>query len=1066
MKKLSKFLILIFAISVAVICFVGCSKAAIVSFSVNGTTMATVTASKEGKICEPKILTAEGVEIEGWYFNDTFDSEKFVFSTGTVTENTILYAKVISLNYTVTYNLGYVAENMPVVPTQESVNLNGTFNTATPPDREGYVFMGWTDETGTYLPSATYTVSGASNVLLVATWEYMEVSVSFYDDVGFLYSDTVPYNSDYIAPDAPHTYNWCFTQNGWDDSLKNIIEDRVYNAVYEYVPASEDLFNFELNEAEDGYIISGNFRKNYPQKTALPNFYNDLPVVEIANEGFMGEVWRSYNYSEIYIPRSIKRIGSDAFANNFGLSKVILAEGVESISDCAFQRCVSLTELILPASLKQIGYFVFDISDVSGNIQILHIILNEQNEDFVMHDDTAMYTTDNALVWVRRDVTEFTVAENVTELYPDVFAANMALTTVTIDTDCDLTASLFWNCENLTSVTINGVIERIAGCDEEIESLTGGSGEMPIVSAFEGCSTLTELNFKTGLKHIGKAAFQHVQGLISLTIPNTVEFIGEAAIEQSSKSNFASLTMTGATTTLNGKYTIEQNCLIENNENGKKLIVYAQKSNLTSFTVPNGVTELEVFAFRRMSVTEEIILCEGITKIPYYCFSVASSLKRIVLPDSLITIESKIENNPDEAIVYGNSSFYGEMGPFNYCRALEEVVISENSNLESIGVNAFWEIAVETFFIPKSMTTLEQAWLKSEKLLSITVDPLNDYFCSENGVLFDIEKTLLYNYPTASFDTSYTTPDTLKEIGEKSFQTNQYLENLICNEGLEVFGFNAFGGAKALKTVNIPSTVTTLCGQLFYNVQTLTDITFEGDTPPVFDDEGHFGYFVPGVGMGQMDGIVFHVNPDKYVDYYKAMSEYGYQGYLTDIQGVSTTTFKFVSNGGSTVKDIVAVLLEVLPSVAWQGEGTKYFAGWYTDTEANGWGNKANAPFFNETESITVTLYAKWSDTPLADGLSFASAYTITTEPDRVIELTEDCKLYFTFTPTQSGNYNVGWLDSCIYDISATAYTAPVESFANMKFDNYFEAGVTYYITLELGVLNPGQMQFYMELQG
>ncbi len=59
----------------------------------------------------------------------------------------------------------------------------------------------------------------------------------------------------------------------------------------------------------------------------------------------------------VTIPSSVKYIGECAFFICTNLSSVTIAEGVEEIGCAAFFGCSSLKELIIPASVKQIGYY-------------------------------------------------------------------------------------------------------------------------------------------------------------------------------------------------------------------------------------------------------------------------------------------------------------------------------------------------------------------------------------------------------------------------------------------------------------------------------------------------------------------------------------------------------------------------------------------------------------------------------------------------------------------------------------------------------------------------------------
>ncbi len=73
-------------------------------------------------------------------------------------------------------------------------------------------------------------------------------------------------------------------------------------------------------------------------------------------------------------------------------------------------------------------------------------------------------------------------------------------------------------------------------------------------------------------------------------------------------------------------------------------------------------------------------------------------------------------------------------------------------------------------------------------------------------------------------------------------------------------------------------------------------------------------------------------------------------------------TIRFESNGGSAVEDVIAIYGEKLEKPADPVKEGKYFAGWYKDIDL-----REEWDFENDTVSGNMTLYAKWSNTPLVE---------------------------------------------------------------------------------------------------
>ncbi|MGI5067956.1 InlB B-repeat-containing protein [Treponema denticola] len=90
----------------------------------------------------------------------------------------------------------------------------------------------------------------------------------------------------------------------------------------------------------------------------------------------------------------------------------------------------------------------------------------------------------------------------------------------------------------------------------------------------------------------------------------------------------------------------------------------------------------------------------------------------------------------------------------------------------------------------------------------------SNFLSVEGGVLFDKHKTKLIRYPTGKADTPYTVPASVKVLGDSSFTDSHNLTSLILPDGLTTVENDALYFCRNLKTVYIPSTLTSI-GQGF-----------------------------------------------------------------------------------------------------------------------------------------------------------------------------------------------------------------------------------------------------------
>lgn len=82
----------------------------------------------------------------------------------------------------------------------------------------------------------------------------------------------------------------------------------------------------------------------------IPNTYNDLPVTEIADNGFMS----CAKLTRVVLPTTIGKIGNNAFMNCQKLERVGLP-AVTSIGNNAFALCPLLDRLFIPTTVTSVG---------------------------------------------------------------------------------------------------------------------------------------------------------------------------------------------------------------------------------------------------------------------------------------------------------------------------------------------------------------------------------------------------------------------------------------------------------------------------------------------------------------------------------------------------------------------------------------------------------------------------------------------------------------------------------------------------------------------------------------
>ncbi len=111
----------------------------------------------------------------------------------------------------------------------------------------------------------------------------------------------------------------------------------------------------------------------------------------------------------------------------------------------------------------------------------------------------------------------------------------------------------------------------------------------------------------------------------------------------------------------------------------------------------------------------------------------------------------------------------------------------------------------------------------SSSVSDITVASDNANYCSENGVLFDKNKTTLFAYPASKPDTSYVIPDSVTTV--RFFGSNPYLTSIHIPASVSSFGvFPVFGHTRNLTNITVDAANQNFCvdqGVLFSKDKTV-----------------------------------------------------------------------------------------------------------------------------------------------------------------------------------------------------------------------------------------------------
>ncbi len=587
------------------------------------------------------------------------------------------------------------------------------------------------------------------------------------------------------------------------------------------------------------------------------------------------------NLASITIPSSVTNIGDSAFygcdslqyntaddlnylGNERDLYLVLMGvqdttkttysikETTRFINNVAFHYCSNLTTIIIPSGVTSMGRSAF-----SGCSNLQSVIFK---------DDSQLQSIGNYAFYGCSSLTDITIPSSVTSIGDYAFAYCRNLTTVTIPNRVTSLGrySFDW-CVNLQTVIFDKNSQlRIIG-----------------ESAFESCDKLINISIPNSVISIGARAFGC--SLTSIVIPNNVQYIGEYAF---AGCNMKSIIVPNSVTSLGiGAFAECYNLQTVTFEDNSQLQIIDSETfmgciSLTSITIPSSVTSIGEFAFTGCNSMDYMMVEDGnlvyhsdgnciietasrtlivgcnssviptdgsVTSIGYSAFD-ASGLTSITIPSSVTSIgsesfdwcvnlqtvtfdkNSQLQSIGDDAFSYctsltsitiPSSVTNIDEGAFSHCENLQTVIFADDSQLQRIGRGAFRDcVCLTAITIPSSVTSIgEWTFLGRNNLLSIIVEQGNSVYHSDgNCIIETISKTLIVGCKTSVISTD----GSVTRIGSSAFYGCNDLTSITIPGSVTNIGEYAFADCSSLTTITIPSSVTSIGHGAFFGCSSLT----------------------------------------------------------------------------------------------------------------------------------------------------------------------------------------------------------------------------------------------------
>ena len=318
---------------------------------------------------------------------------------------------------------------------------------------------------------------------------------------------------------------------------------------------------------------------------------------------------------------------------------------------------------------------------------------------------------------------------------------------------------------------------------------------------------------------------------------NVVSIIINAGITSMDSSAFENCyNLTSITVDIeNENYSSENGILF--NKDKTKIIRYSPGKSDSSYTIPNSVTTIDFGAFECCNNLTSITIPNSVTYIYRDAFRYCNNLTSVTIPNSVTSIGDwafdGCNNLTNITVDIENENYSSENGIlFNkdktelicFLSAKSDSSYTIPNSVTSIGSYAFSGCNnLTSITIPNSVTSIDyDAFYRCTNLTSITVDIENKSYSSENGILFNKDKTEIIRYSPGKNDSSYTIPNSVTNIGSYAFSDCYNLTSVTIPNSVTSIGGYAFSGCDNLTSITIPNSVTSIGIYAFRNCDNLT----------------------------------------------------------------------------------------------------------------------------------------------------------------------------------------------------------------------------------------------------
>ncbi len=538
--------------------------------------------------------------------------------------------------------------------------------------------------------------------------------------------------------------------------------------------------------------------------SSLENVTIPEGVTTIGNSAFYG-----CNLNALTLPSTVTSIGGSAFGNNNNLKSIICnAATPPTLGDDAFYGS-NIQEVKVPlasiaAYRKAYGWkdfsnyyggemiadgITYRIDENGATITAAEATLAEANIPSAVEFEGNQYPViriNDSVFYGRSQLKALTLPESLIEIGNEAFSG-CGLTDLVVPEGVQTIGSHAFYRNSLENLTLPSTVTSIGGSafgnNNNLKSIICNAATPPTLD-YEAFSRGITPSIKVPLHSI--ASYRKAFGWKDFSNYYGGEMIADGITYRINEKEAMVAAVEPSLTEANIPSAVEF-------EGNRYLVIkingyaFADNTNLTAVTLPDGLVEIGNGAFSGCKNLESVTLPESLKTFGYNAFRSCKSLKTVKIPSGVTAIPSSC---------------------FRECSSLESVTIPEG--VMTIEDGAFQSCNLNALALPESLEAIgSSAFNGNQSLKSVNI------------------------------------PAKVKTIEESAFY-NCGLTDLVIQEGVQTIDNYAFN-SNSLQNLTLPSTITSIGNNAFLFNSNLQSITCNAATPPTLGDNAFSSGIMPSI---------------------------------------------------------------------------------------------------------------------------------------------------------------------------------------------------------------------------